>query len=219
MTVATYTKTGTKATNAAALDAGVFGVLPDNHELLKLAYNAYLANGRNNLAVTKKRGEVSGGGKKPWKQKGTGRARVGSSRNPIWRGGGVAFGPTGDENYTQILNRKAKRLAIRQTLSLAAKAGSIIVIEDIQPKEAKTAELAKLLVKVKATDRVLLVIEQKSNELIRAASNLPKVKVVQSIYVNVYDALNADNIVITSDALRSLTAWLNAPLKAKREER
>jgi large subunit ribosomal protein L4 len=98
MAVATYTKTGTKATTAAKLDAKVFGVDVQNHELLKAAYVTYQANGRENLAVTKTRGLVRGGGKKPWKQKGTGRARFGSSRVPIWRGGGITFGPTGNEN-------------------------------------------------------------------------------------------------------------------------
>src|SRR5215813_5453673 len=120
MAVPTFTKSGTKATSAAKLDKVVFGVVPENHELLKLAYTAYLANGRENLAVTKKRGEVSGGGKKPWKQKGTGRARFGSSRNPIWRGGGIVFGPTGEENYTKKMHTSAKRQALRQALSLAA---------------------------------------------------------------------------------------------------
>src|SRR5487761_1835511 len=114
MAVPTYTKSGTKATTAAKLDVTVFSVMPENHELLKLAYVAYLANGRDNLAVAKTRGLVRGGGRKPWKQKGTGRARFGSSRNPIWRGAGVVFGPTGEGNYTKQLNTKAKRLAIRQ---------------------------------------------------------------------------------------------------------
>src|ERR1700746_3352502 len=151
MAVATYTKSGTKATTAAKLDKAVFGVMPTNHVLLKEAYVAYLANGRDNLAVTKTRGLVSGGGKKPWRQKGTGRARVGSSRNPIWRGGGIAFGPTGNENYTKTISVKAKRLGIRQALSLCAEADKIAVIEDIKLKEAKSSELAKLLAKIDAS--------------------------------------------------------------------
>src|SRR6478752_5679422 len=113
MAVATYTKAGAAASTAAKLDASVFGVEIKNHELLKQAYVTYLANGRDNLAVTKTRGLVSGGGRKPWKQKGTGRARFGSSRNPIWRGGGIAFGPTGEENFTHALPTQTKRTAIR----------------------------------------------------------------------------------------------------------
>ena len=96
MAVPTFTASGAKATTPAKLDAAVFGVEVTNHQLVKQAYEMYLANGRENLAVVKTRGLVRGGGKKPWKQKGAGRARFGSSRNPIWRGGGIVFGPTGN---------------------------------------------------------------------------------------------------------------------------
>ncbi len=110
----TYTASGTKATTAVKLDKEIFGVEVTNHQLLKDVYTAYLSNGRLNLAVTKTRGLVSGGGKKPWKQKGTGRARFGSSRVPIWRGGGITFGPTGLENYKKHVTTKAKaRLPVR----------------------------------------------------------------------------------------------------------
>jgi large subunit ribosomal protein L4 len=218
MAVATYTKSGTKAATPAKLDKAVFGIVPKNHELLKAAYTTYLANGRGNLAVTKTRGQVSGGGKKPWRQKGTGRARVGSSRNPIWRSGGIVFGPTGEENYTKRLNVKAKRLAIRQALSLSAESGKIVVIEDIRLKNAKTAELAELLAKVNATKQVLVVVENKSDELTRAAANLSTVKVVQALYVNVFDVLNADKIVLTSESLKAVSTWLATPVARKASE-
>lgn len=208
---ATYTKSGTKATTAAKLDKAVFDVAPKNHELLKQAYDAYLANGRENFAVTKTRGLVSGGGKKPWKQKGTGRARFGSSRNPIWRGGGIAFGPTGIENYTKSMNVKAKRLAIRQALSVSAEAKKVIVIEDV--KAAKTAELAKLLEKIGATRRTLVVVENKTPELIRVSNNLQDMKLVAATYLNVYDVLNADAVVFTNDALKVTTTWLGEGAK------
>src|SRR3954471_3747538 len=145
MAVATFTKAGTKATTAAKLDKAVFGVEAKNHELLKQAYVTYQANGRENLAVVKTRGLVRGGGKKPWRQKGTGRARFGSSRNPIWRGGGIVFGPTGLENYTKKLPTATKRLATRQALSLASGSDKIVVIEKLTSKEGKTGEFAKLL--------------------------------------------------------------------------
>src|SRR4051812_13575832 len=103
----------------AALPKEVFAVEVENHELLKLAYDAYLANSRLASATTKQRGEVRGGGKKPWAQKGTGRARFGSSRNPIWRGGGIVFGPRGNENYTKKLSTTSKRVALKQALTLA----------------------------------------------------------------------------------------------------
>jgi large subunit ribosomal protein L4 len=209
----TYTKAGAKATTAAKLSKDVFEVVPTNHVLLKQAYVAYLSNGRENRAVTKTRGLVSGGGKKPWKQKGTGRARFGSSRNPIWRGGGIAFGPTGEENYTKQLNVKAKRLAIRQALSLAVQAKKLVVIEDLASKEGKTAELAKLLSKIGANRRTLIAVDHKTPELVRACQNLTDTKLVQAKYLNVYDIINADTLILTSAALATVTTWLDGGTK------
>ncbi len=123
--------------------------------------------------MTKTRGLVSGGGRKPWRQKGTGRARFGSSRNPIWRGGGIAFGPTGEENYTKSLNLKAKRLAIRQALSLAAESKKLIIIEDLTSKDGKTAELAKLLTKLGANRRTLLPLNTRPMNLSELQTTLP----------------------------------------------
>src|SRR5581483_5813584 len=137
MAVDTYTKAGVKATTPAKLDKAVFGLEVKNHQLLKDAYLAYLAAGRTAQAKTKRRGEVQGGGKKPWRQKGTGRARFGSSRNPIWRGGGVAFGPTGNQNFTRSLNVKAKRQALRQALSLAAQENRVKVIDQFASGDGK----------------------------------------------------------------------------------
>jgi large subunit ribosomal protein L4 len=208
MAVATYTKAGAKAATLAKLNKAVFGVSPENHELLKSAYVMYLANGRENLAVTKTRGLVRGGGKKPWKQKGTGRARFGSSRVPIWRGGGITFGPTGQENYSKQMNIKAKRLAIRQALSLASDAAKVIVIEDIVSKEGKTGEFSKLLAKIGAGRSVLIVVDKKTVELTRACQNLQGVKVVSAHYVNVFDVLNADKVVFSKAALDATTVWL-----------
>lgn len=213
MAVATFTKAGTKATTPAKLDKSVFGLAVDDHELLKAAYTMYLANGRENLAVTKTRGLVRGGGRKPWKQKGTGRARFGSSRVPLWRGGGITFGPTGQENYSKNLNTKAKRQAIRQALSL--KADKVAVIEDIVSKDGKTAELAKLLTKINAQRNILLVVETKTPELVRAARNLSTVKLISAQYVSVYDVLNADCIVFNQAALKATTAWLAPTAKAR----
>lgn len=207
MATPTFTKSGSKATTAAKLDQSVFGVAVESHELLKRAYTAYLANGRANLAVVKTRGLVSGGGRKPWKQKGTGRARFGSSRNPIWRGGGIVFGPTGEENYSVKLPVAQKRLAIRQALSLAAEAGKVIVIEDLS-LAGKTAEAAALFAKVGATKNTLVVVSDKTTEIVRATNNLQNVKLVQAQYVNVFDVLNADSIVVTNEALAAISEWL-----------
>lgn len=213
MATITYTKTGNKATTAAKLDKTVFGVVPENHELLKSAYVAYLANGRTSAGKTKTRGLVSGGGRKPWKQKGTGRARFGSSRNPIWRGGGITFGPTGNENYSHKMNTSAKRTALRQALSVSADAGKLIIIEDLSFKDAKTSEAAKLFTKIGATKNVLLVVADKNDEIMRATANIQSVKLVQARYINVFDAMNADHIVISSDALKAVVEWLAPSVK------
>lgn len=206
MAVATFTKAGAKAATPAKLDKAVFSVSVSSHELLKSAYTMYLANGRRNLAVVKTRGLVSGGGRKPWKQKGTGRARFGSSRNPIWRGGGIVFGPTGLENYAKNLNTKAKRLALCQALSLQV--SNVKVIETFECKEGKAAQAAKLFNKIEATGNVLLVVSLKDDLVERATRNLPKVKAVSADYLNVYDVLNADSIIFSKKALDSVTERL-----------
>lgn len=206
MATPTFTKTGNKATTAAKLPKEIFAVETVSHELLKQAYTAYLANGRLGTAKTKTRGEVSGGGKKPWKQKGTGRARFGSSRVPIWRGGGITFGPTGTQNYTQELPKQTKRTAIRQALTLKAK--NISVIEAFEVKSGKTADVVKLLGKMDAVRNTLVVVENKTDEIVRATRNVPNLKVVQARYLNVFDVLNADTILLTSKAVDIISEWL-----------
>ena len=213
MAIATYTKTGNKSTTPAKLDKSVFNVEIKNHDLVKTAYVAYMANGRENLAKTKTRGLVRGGGRKPWRQKGTGRARFGSIRNPIWKGGGIVFGPTGNENYSKSLNVKANKQAVRQALTMAQDSGKVVVIEDLAIKEAKTSEAAKLLNKLGLKRNILIVVDQKSDELIKSTRNLSNVKLVSTNYVNVYDVMNADCIMFTAPALQSLSQRLGKEAK------
>jgi large subunit ribosomal protein L4 len=208
MAVATYTKSGSKSQTPAALNKKVFAVEVKNHDLLKQAYMAYLSNGRTNSAKTKKRGEIRGGGAKPWRQKGTGRARFGSSRNPIWTGGGVAFGPTGDENYTKKMNTEAKRKALRQALSLAAKEDRVKIIENLAFAGNKTKEALSLLGKMGAEGTCLIVTEAKNQPYSQAIRNIGSVQLVQANYLNVYDILNADQIIITKPALEIIDTWL-----------
>jgi len=198
-------KTSTKTTSK--LDPAVFGVTPKNHELLKAAYTMYLANGRENLAVTKTRGLVRGGGKKPWKQKGTGRARFGSSRVPIWRGGGITFGPTGQENYSKQMNTKAKQLAVRQALSLANNAGKIKVVDAID-LGAKTKDAVKFLDGIKAAGKVLCVLNERDAVKERSARNIPSLKLTSPRYLNVYDILNTDSIIFGKDSLAAVSERL-----------
>lgn len=188
------------------LPAEVFAVEVKNHELLKLAYDAYLANSRTSAARTLTRGEVRGGGKKPWKQKGTGRARFGSSRNPIWRGGGIVFGPRGNENYSKKIATQSKRLAVKQALTLAEQAGKINVI-DVKTT-GKTAEVVKFLADNKFDRKTLIVVDEKTPALIRATNNIQSVLLVSTKYLNVYNILNADHIVLSTTSLPTLKSWL-----------
>lgn len=198
------TKTTSKTTT---LPEEVFGVDVQNHELLKLAYDSYLANARKSSASTLKRGEVRGGGKKPWQQKGTGRARFGSSRVPIWRGGGVVFGPSGDENYTKKVSKTAKRTAVRQALSLANQSDKIVIGE--VKTTGKTSEVAKYLKDNKLTERkVLIVVDEKTPELIRATRNIQSVLLVRTPYLNVFHILNADKIIFAKNAIATAKTWL-----------
>ena len=195
----------------STLPKKVFAVDVANHELLKLAYDSYLAAKRQVGATTKTRGLVRGGGKKPWRQKGTGRARFGSSRNPIWRGGGIVFGPLGNENYNKRLSSSSKRLALRQALSLASTANKIIPITTFASPEGKTKESLKLLRDNKIDDeraRVLLVVEVKDAMASRATNNIQQIKLTSAMYLNVYDILNADKILISKKALETIEKWL-----------
>lgn len=208
MATPTFTSKGAKAATPAKLDKEVFDIEVKSHQLLKDVYTAYLANGRENLAVTKTRGLVSGGGKKPWKQKGTGRARFGSSRVPIWRGGGITFGPTGQENYSKQVNVKAKRLATRQALSLVNQAGKISVIDSFDVSNGKVKTTVDLLAKLGATRNVLLIVDNKDDLVERATRNVANLKVVQASYINVHTVLNADSIIITKPSLEIISNWL-----------
>ena len=140
-----------------ALNKDIFSLNVKNHELVKLAYDAYLANSRSSHAKTLKRGEVSGGGRKPWKQKGTGRARFGSTRNPIWRHGGVAFGRTGEENFTKRLTKNSKRLAVRQALSLKNQEKDVVRVEKLK-FTGKVRDFAKSLADLKLEGKNILVV-------------------------------------------------------------
>lgn len=189
-----------------ALPKEIFAVEVPNHELLKLAYDSYLANSRLASATTKQRGEVSGGGKKPWAQKGTGQARFGSSRNPIWRGGGIVFGPRGNENYTKRVSTTSKRVALRQALTLAHQAGKIVVLDF--KTTGKTSQTVKFLADNKLDRKVLIVVADKTPELIRATNNVQTALLIRANYLSVYHILNADHIVLSTASVAVIQKWL-----------
>jgi len=175
----------------AELNKDIFGLDVQNHELLKTAYDAYLANSRSSHAKTLKRGEVRGGGKKPWKQKGTGRARFGSTRNPIWR------------------HESAKKLAVKQALSLKNAENTIIVLKEPVALTGKTKEAVKLMQDYKIEDKnILAVTKEKTAEILRSTNNIPNLKLVRATYLNVFDILNADVIVFDPNALKLTENWL-----------
>lgn len=210
MSTMTFTSSGAKSSVTTILPKNIFGLKVENSDLLKQAYNAYLANGRTNNAITKTRGEVSGGGRKPWRQKGTGRARFGSTRNPIWRKGGVAFGPTGIENYSIEMPKAVRKQALRQALSLKATSDAIMVVEKLDIKDAKTKSALNLLTKIGIKGRTVIIVAELSEGLIKSVNNIPNVVVVKTGRLNTYQVMNADTILIVKDALSELEERLGS---------
>jgi len=202
-----YSKTGTKHEARIKLDKEVFDV-PANHELIAQAYRTYLAAGRVSGASTLKRGQVRGGGRKPWRQKGTGRARVGSIRVPNWRGGGVVFGPTGSENHILSMPVRMKRQAIRQVLSLQADAGHISVLENFTSADGKVKPTIELLAKMELSGNILLVVEEITDLVDRSSRNISGLELIQAKYLNVYTVMNADHLVLTAGAMAIVKTWL-----------
>jgi len=206
--VSTFTKTGAKSSTPAKLDKTVFGLSVEDHGLIQESYSAYLADGRGNYACAKTRGMIRGGGKKPWKQKGTGRARAGSTRSPLWRGGGVIFGPTGQENFSHKVHKSSKRQAIRQALSIKSHEGAIRVIDSFECKDSKVKSTLNLLNKIDAKGSILIALSKKDDNASRATRNVPNVEVIQSKYLNVFNVLNADTIIFDKESLVIVHEWL-----------
>lgn len=186
----------------------VFGLKPQA-TLLHEVTNAYLANQRGGNAHVKTRAEVSGGGKKPWKQKGTGRARQGSTRSPIWRHGGVAWGPRNTVNWRQELPRRKVRLGLAQALSAQAAGGRLVVVESVALDGAKSKEVAQLLKALKAGPKALIVTEQHDAGLVRAARNVAGVKVALASHLNAYEVLACRTLIITKGAIEKLAPRWN----------
>lgn len=207
--VTSYTKSGNKGTDTN-LDSDIFGVKL-NPELIAQAYNRYLSNRRTNNAKTLTRGLVAGGGKKPWRQKGTGRARTGSIRNPIWRGGGITFGPTGGENYQKDIPRKMAKLALAQALSAQAK--QVKVIEKFAISEYKTKAVLELLTKLSVEGNIVIVVDKTDAITAKSVANIAGVSLITTYDLNVYSVMNADAIIIEAAALDTIGGWLKAGRK------
>lgn len=196
------------AVGQIALDEKVFGVEPNLH-VMHLALRRQLNNGRAGSANTKTRAEVSGGGRKPWKQKGTGRARAGSLRSPLFAGGGVIFGPK-PRSYETSLPQKARKLALKSALS--AKLEIMTVVKDFSEiTEPKTKVMAKALKDLNATGKVLIIADlyaEENKNLVLSARNIPSVKLLLPSNLNVKDIVDADTIIITEAAINTITERL-----------
>ncbi|HEY3168662.1 MAG TPA: 50S ribosomal protein L4 [Candidatus Binatia bacterium] len=189
------------------LNEAIFGAKTRPH-LLHQAVVMQLANRRAGSAATKTKGFVSGGGKKPWRQKGTGRARAGSIRSPIWVGGGTTFGPQ-PRDYSYRMPRTARREALLSALSLKNREGKIIVVDKFELDEIKTKLMVKALAELKV-DSALVVIPQSDVKIERSARNLPKIKVLRVEGLNVYDLLRYEHLILTEGALKRLEERLAA---------
>ncbi len=203
-TVQVIDTSGKKIKEVKASDE-IFAVPLKEHLLYETVIN-YRANQRQGTASTKTRGEVRGGGRKPWRQKGTGRARAGSTRSPIWKGGGTTFGPR-PRDYSYRLPKKAKKTALKSALSMKLAEKQLLIVDALKLKEPKTKEFLALTKKLKLDSALIVDIHDNKN-LFLAARNIPKTKVIDVGQVTVYDVLNHNWLVLTKKAFDSLTRRL-----------
>lgn len=185
-----------------SLNELVWGIEPNDavlYDAITLARN----NSRQGTASTKTRSEVSGGGRKPWRQKGTGRARQGSTRAPHWPGGGVVFGPT-PRSYAKKMNKKERRLALKSALSYKVIESELIVVDNFNMETNKTKEALKALENLKATKKVLLVVDELTDNIILATRNIKEVVLLEASEINTYDVIAADNMIITEKAVKQI---------------
>ena len=199
--VQVYNQEGRKTSKLELADS-VFGIEP-NKNAMHLAVVSYLAAQRQGTQSTLTRSEVSGGGAKPWRQKGTGRARQGSTRSPQWAHGGIALGPKPRE-YKVSLNKKVRRLAMKSALSSKVAESEMMVLNKIELDEIKTKAMAEVFTKLKAGKKVLLVLPENNDVIYKSARNIKGVKVVTVNTLCVYDILNCNNLVVLKDAAKKI---------------
>ena len=201
MTTNVYDMTG-KQVGEVVLSDGIFGIEPNVSVMHDVVKN-HLANCRQGTQSALTRAEVSGGGKKPWRQKGTGRARQGSTRAPQWTHGGIVFAPK-PRDYSYRLNKKVRRLALKSALSAKAQAEEIVVIDEIKMDEIKTKTFKKFLEAVKVEDKALVITAEANELVIKSARNIAGVKTTFANLINVYDVLNANKLVMDKAALAKI---------------
>lgn len=191
-----------KEVGSVELSDAIFGIEPNKPAMHRMVVN-YLANNRQGTQSALTRSEVSGGGRKPWKQKGTGHARQGSTRAPQWRHGGIVFAPK-PRSYRFSVNKKVRRLALKSAFSSKVLDKDLIVVDSITADEYKTKTMVSFLSAVGADKKALIVIPEVNDKVIKSARNIPGVKTAQVNTINVYDILNADKLIIAKDALTKI---------------
>lgn len=199
--VSVYDMTG-NAVSELELNDAVFGIEPSEYAMHQAVVN-FLANQRHGTQSTLTRTEVSGGGRKPWRQKGTGHARQGSTRSPQWRHGGVALGPK-PRSYSYTLNKKVKRLALLSALSSKAQENEIVVVDNISTDGYKTKTIVNMLKALGVDGKALIVLDTVDQQVIKSAANIPGVKTTQVNTLNVYDILNYDKFVVVKNAVAKI---------------
>jgi len=196
-----YNMQGKKVSDVELSEA-VFGIEP-NENIVHSALVNYLANQRQGTQSTKTRAEVSGGGKKPWRQKGTGRARQGSIRAPQWIKGGIALGPK-PRSYSYRINKKEKQLAIRSLLSAKVLDNELTVVDKLEVEEAKTKVMAKALTDLKVEGKALIILADRNDNVLRSSRNIEGVKTIELNTINVFDLLNCNKLVLPLDTVKKL---------------
>ena len=191
-----------KEVDTIELNDAVFGVEVNEH-LVHMAVVNQLANNRQGTQKAKTRSEVSGGGRKPWRQKGTGHARQGSTRSPQWTGGGTVFAPT-PRDYSFKMNKKEKRAALQSALTDSVNENRLIVLDDLKLDDIKTKDFAKVLENLKISGKALFVLGDNDKNVVCSSRNIPAVKTAQTSELNVYDVVNAKTLVITKDAVAKI---------------
>ena len=195
------------AVSTIELSDTVFGIEP-NVSIMHTVVKAYLANQRQGTQSAKNRSEVTGGGRKPYRQKGTGRARQGSIRAVQWKGGGMAF-PVKPRDYRVSVNKKVRALAMRSALSSKVADGDLVVVDDIKMNEFKTKNVVSMLSALGADRKALIVTDEKNEFLIRSAANIPGVKTALTNTINVYDILNGGKFIVSADAIKKIEEVYN----------
>ncbi len=206
MKIDVYTQTGEKLKTKVELNDRIFGIVP-NEDLMVQYVRVYQANQRQGTVKTKTRGEVSGGGRKPWRQKGTGRARHGSTRSPIWVGGGTVHGPQ-PKDWSLKMPKKMRRKALFSALSQQLKEEGVLVLNKIDLEGIKTKDLEGILKGLPVKDKVLITLDNIDEKVILSARNLPKVKTIQVKDLNAYEVLEAKTVLFSRAALKVLEETL-----------